>query len=221
MSIIIVSRKKNRVLPYKIPGILHYREAVNDLVRLYISNKPATYRAIYEVPMVNVLRRIWPAGEIYRNFSVAEVGTFGVRYLFELDAVAFDGNIAFVFEIKNKAAKEIKKMLLQMWNAVKKINNWYAKEKEALQQMIPILYFREKTEENSDMIGINTLHYSDVCEKSHKGEKINLKSFEIAYPLNVSQDEFQHKVEENFTVDSEMATDESQLLQSDHQNSIA
>ena len=194
VMIIVESYGKKKVKPYQIPGKLLYREKLADRVRLYVSNKPATHRAIYEVPMINVLKRVWPMEEIHRNFSVVDVGEFGVRFLFELDAIAFHESDVYVIEIKNKAVKDVRKLLLQMWSAVAIINNWYSQVKKEILRLFPIIYFREKTEENQDIKGINVLFFSDVLESSRTKKIIDVNLFEVSYPTEISQEEFQRRL---------------------------
>ncbi|MHA1270025.1 MAG: hypothetical protein ACTSPY_09595 [Candidatus Helarchaeota archaeon] len=170
------NKRKRKIHEPKIPGKIHFRQKLNDKLRIFVSEHRVNYQSMYEYPLIKVLKKNWNYGKIFSNFCVIELNKKGTRILFELDAVAISSENLFVFEIKNSQINNIQEKLERMISASRILSIWQLKMNNTLKKIYPILYFRELN--NKQYEKFNVINYRELLS----GKSIDVQSMRY-YPL--------------------------------------
>jgi len=169
-------KRKIKIPEPLIKGKIHFRQKLENCLRIFVSKYRINYQSIYEQPMVKKLQKNWSSGKIFPNFCVFEVNFNGTRILFELDALAVMCGELYIFEIKNKNVNDLSLQMNRMEYAAKIINIWQSRMNNPIKCIYPILYFRELNTQSYD--NFNIINYQDLLD----GNTIDIASMK-SYPL--------------------------------------
>ncbi len=142
----------------KIPGKYHYILTIKKKRQkiLYVSNHRVNDQSVYEIPLVNQLKRVWPL-PIYRNYCILRIERRKYNFMFELDVVSFDNDTIYIFEIKNRKVNQVFLQIYRMLRAARYLKLWRRSMGNNPKFLVPIFYIR-----NGHSDGINTLSLEEV-----------------------------------------------------------